>query len=281
MRVQLLRFIGAALLCAVGTITSARAGAQASAVSFDWFDYSGHDTVFDQPLAPGSYRNPILAGFHPDPGVTRVGQRFYLVNSSFSYFPGIPVFASGDLVHWQQIGNVIDRPQELNFDGLSVSRGIFAPTIQYHAGTFYVLCTAVDAGGNFLAVARNPAGPWSDPVWLPQIDGIDPSLFFDEDGSAYVLNNGPPQEQPRYEGHRAIWIQSFDLATRKLVGPRKVLVNGGTDIAKQPIWIEGPHLYKRAGWYYLMCAEGGTSLQHSEVVGLQSRWAVWRCPNRH
>jgi xylan 1,4-beta-xylosidase len=254
------------LTCVVPLLTALSARAQSEPVSFDWFEYTGRDTVFEQPLSPAGFRNPILAGFHPDPSITRAGDRFYLVNSSFTYFPGIPVFESTDLVHWRQIGNVIDRPSELKFDGLSVSRGLFAPSIQFHRGTFYVLNTAVDSGGNFLALASNPAGPWSDPFWLPQLDGIDPSLYFDDDGRTYLLNNGPPQGPPQYDGHRAIWIQEFDLATHKLFGPRKVLVNGGVDFSNKPIWIEGPHLYKREGWYYLMCAEGGTSSQHSEVV---------------
>jgi alpha-N-arabinofuranosidase len=237
---------------------------------FNWFEYTGHDGVFDQPLPAGSYRNPVLAGFYPDPSITRVGDTFYLVNSTFTYFPGIPVFRSDDLVHWQQIGNVIDRLPGFSFDGLGVSRGMFAPTIRFHNGLFYVVCTSVDAGGNFLSVAKDPAGPWSDPIWLTQVDGIDPALFFDEDGKAYLLNNGPPVGLPRYAGQRAIWIQEFDLAARKLVGPRKVLINGGVDFAKHPAWIEGPHMYRREGWYILMCAEGGTSTEHSEVV-LRSR----------
>ena len=254
------------LVClAVAWVTSV--GAQAPPVAhFKWFEYVGHDRVFAAPLPAGSYRNPILAGFYPDPSITRAGDRYYLVNSTFTYFPGIPVFESRDLVHWRQVGNVIDRPSELNFDGLGVSRGIFAPAIAFHSGLFYVTSTAVDSGGNFIAVARNPAGPWSDPIWLPQIDGIDPSLFFDTDGRVYVLNNGLPEGPPQYAGHRAIWIQELDLAARKLVGPRKVLINGGVDFARKPVWIEGPRMYRHDGWYILMCAEGGTSVQHSEVV---------------
>jgi xylan 1,4-beta-xylosidase len=236
-------------------------------VYFKWFQYHARDAVFDQEAPQGTYRNPVLAGFYPDPSITRVGDMYYLVNSTFTYFPGIPVFESRDLVRWRQIGNVIDRPRELNFDGKDVSRGIFAPTIRYHNGLFYLITTAVDSGGNVVFVARNPAGPWSDPFRLPELQGgIDPSLFFDDNGKAYVVNNGLPEGGPKYEGHRAIWIQEFDPAARKLVGPRKVLVNGGVDIAKKPIWIEGPHLYRHEGWYILMCAEGGTSTQHSEVV---------------
>ncbi|MET0890671.1 MAG: glycoside hydrolase family 43 protein, partial [Stenotrophomonas maltophilia] len=221
----------------------------------------------------GHYRNPILAGFHADPSIVRANDRFYLVNSSFTYFPGIPVFESTDLVHWKQIGNVIDRPTQLDFDGLSVSRGIFAPAIEYHDGMFYVVTTAVDSGGNFIATARDPAGPWSDPHWLPSVEGIDPSLFFDEDGAVYLVNNDVPPGPQRYEGHRAIWMQQIDLAAFKPIGPRRVLIDGGVEPAKNPIWIEGPHVFKRDGWYYLSDAEGGTGPQHSQVV-LRSR-KVW------
>lgn len=246
-------------------------------VQFNWFEYSGHDSVFDRPLPLGTFRNPILAGFYPDPSITRAGHTFYLVSSTFTYFPGIPVFSSHDLVHWHAIGNVIDRSGQLSFDGLSVSRGVFAPTIRFHNGVFYVIGTAVDAGGNFLSTAAQPQGPWSDPIWLPQIEGIDPSLFFDDDGKVYVLNNGPPAGPAKYPGHRAIWIQQFDLGARKLVGPRRVLVNGGVDFAKKPLWIEGPHMYRHDGWYLLMCAEGGTGTRHSEVVlRARSPWGPFK-----
>lgn len=235
-------------------------------VTFDWFEYTGRDTVFEKEALAGAYRNPILAGFYPDPSITRAGDKFYLVNSTFAYFPGIPIFESTDLVHWRQIGHVIDRPSQLRFDGLGISRGVFAPTIEYHDGTFYVLNTAVDSGGNFIVTSKDPKGPWSDPVWLPEIDGIDPSLFIDKDGRAYILNNGPPPGPPQYDGHRAIWIQEFNLAKLRLVGPRRVLVDGGVDPSTQPIWIEGPHLYLVDGLYYLVCAEGGTGPNHSQVV---------------
>lgn len=252
------------LLVGFGVLSSA-AHAE-STVAFDWFEYAGRDAVFEQPAPAGTYRNPILAGFYPDPSITRAGDKFYLVNSTFAYFPGIPVFESNDLVHWTQIGHVIDRASQLRFDGLGISRGVFAPTIEYHEGTFYVLNTAVDSGGNFIVTSKDPAGPWSDPIWLPQIDGIDPSLFFDVDGRAYIVNNGPPEGVPQYDGHRAIWIQELDVEEMELVGPRKVLVDGGVDPSTQPIWIEGPHLYLVDGAYYLMCAEGGTGPNHSQVI---------------
>ena len=238
----------------------------AEAVHFQWFEYSGRDAALEAPLQAGQFRNPILAGYYPDPSIARVGETYYLVNSSFAHFPGIPIHESRDLVHWRLVGHALGDPNQLRFDGLGISRDVFAPSIQYHAGTFYIVNTLVDAGGNFYVTARNANGPWSDPVWLQGIDGIDPSFFFDTDGKAYIVNNGPPAYPPLYEGHRAIWMQAFDLASGQPVGPRRVLVDGGTDIAKRPIWIEGPHLYRRMGWYYLMCAEGGTGSGHSEVV---------------
>ncbi|MBV8686538.1 MAG: glycoside hydrolase family 43 protein [Alphaproteobacteria bacterium] len=244
--------------------------ALAAPAEFDWFDYRGSDPDGGTPRA-GEYRNPILQGFYPDPSVTRVGDDYYLVASTFAWFPGIPVFHSRDLVGWTQIGNAIDRPGQLDFARLGLSRGVFAPSIQAHDGVFYILNTCVDCGGNFLVTARNPAGPWSDPVWLPDLEGgIDPALFFDDDGSAWVVNNGPPEGRPLYEGHRAIWLQRFDLASNKTVGPRTLLVNGGVDLSKKPVWIEGPHILKKDGFYYLVCAEGGTAEGHSQVV-LRSR----------
>ena len=235
--------------------------------AFNWFVYEGHDSVYAniKPTAT-EYLNPVLAGFYPDPSITRVGDDYYLVNSTFTYFPGIPIHHSKDLVNWTQIGNVISRPSQLNFDTLGISRGVFAPSISYHDSTFYVLNTCVDCGGNFLATATNPAGPWSDPVWLPEIDGIDPSLFFDDDGKAYIMNNGPPVGKAEYDGHRAIWIQEFETKSNKLVGPRTMLVNGGVDFATKPIWIEGPHMLRKDGHYYLTAAEGGTAEGHSQVV---------------
>jgi xylan 1,4-beta-xylosidase len=248
------------------TFTLASMALAVEPVAFESFTYTGHDSAFEAPLPAGHFRNPILAGYYPDPSICRVGDDFYLINSTFAHFPGIPIFHSRDLVNWTQLGHVIDRPTQLNYDGLGLTRGIFAPAISHHAGTFYIVCTMVDKGGNFLLTATDPAGPWSDPIWL-NFDGIDPSLFFDDDGRAWMVNNGnPPDNKPLYQGHRAIWIQEFDVAGKKLTGPRSIIVNGGADIATKPVWIEGPHLYKRNGWYYLCCAEGGTSTHHSQVI---------------
>jgi len=212
-------------------------------------------------------QNPILPGFYPDPSICRVGTDYYLVNSSFSYFPGVPIFHSTDLIHWKQIGHILNRPSQLNITTQGISEGIYAPAIRYNKGIFYVVTTFVGGNGNFFVTANNPAGPWSDPVLLPAIDGIDPSFFFEENGKAYIVNNGPsPGNKPLYDGHRAIWLQEFDLKTQKLTGERKIVINGGTDLAKKPIWIEGPHIYQKNDYYYLMAAEGGTAENHSEVV---------------
>ncbi|MEO6218222.1 MAG: glycoside hydrolase family 43 protein [Sphingomonas sp.] len=261
-----------AALLALPLLVAAAAGGQAAPVGagpvayFDWFDYRGDDPV-DRAMkaGPDAYRNPILQGFYPDPSILRVGGDYYLVNSSFSYFPGLPIFRSRDLVSWTQIGNAIDRPGQFDFKQIGLSRGIFAPDITYHAGLFYLAGTCVDCGGNFVMTAKSAAGPWSDPHWNP-IDGIDPSLFFDDDGQAWILNNGPPVGKPRYDGHRAIWMQRFDTKTLKPVGERSVIVDGGVRPADKPIWIEGPHLFRKDGLYYLIAAEGGTAENHSQVV---------------
>jgi alpha-N-arabinofuranosidase len=246
--------------------------AAAGEARFDWFELSGRDPAPGL-VGPGEYRNPILTGFYPDPSLTRVGDDYYLVTSTFAYFPGLPIFHSRDLVNWRQIGNAIDRPSQLEFGRLGLSRAVFAPDITWRDGVFYILNTCVDCGENYLLTAKDPAGPWSDPIWIKEVEGIDPSFFFDDDGRTYLLNNGPPEGTPLYDGHRAIWMQEFDLAAMKPVGPRKVLVNGGVDLSTKPIWIEGPHILKKDGWYYLTCAEGGTAEGHSQVV-LRSR-TVW------
>jgi xylan 1,4-beta-xylosidase len=218
--------------------------------------------------------NPILTGFYPDPSVVKVGTDYYLVHSTFSYFPGIPVFHSKDLKNWQQIGNVIDRPEQMDFMGERLTRGLFAPAISYHNGTYYVTCTDIDNDGNFVVTAKNPAGPWSKPVRLPQVRGIDPSLYFDDTGDAYILyNSDAPDNKPLYDGHRTIQMYAFDPVNLKVTGEKKMLVNWGVDISKKPVWIEAPHILKRNGWYYLYAAEGGTSVNHSEVV-LRSK-DVW------
>lgn len=254
------------LLCGSCNISEKKSGPAENYAVFDWFEYNGYDPIYEG-LEPGpdEYLNPILSGFYPDPSIVRVEDDYYLVNSTFSFFPGIPVFHSKDLVNWNQLGHVLDRPSQLALDSLNISQGVFAPAISYYDGLFYLVNTIVNGIGNFVVTASDPAGPWSDPVIL-SIEGIDPSLFFDENGKAYLVNNGVPDGEPLYEGHRAIWLQEFDKDSLRLFGPRKVIINGGVDIRQKPIWIEGPHLYKTNGYYYLCAAEGGTSVDHSQVI---------------
>lgn len=232
-------------------------------VQFTAFSYAGK--AVGAPKAD-EYLNPIIAGFYPDPSICRVGDDYYLVNSAFNYFPGIPIWHSTDLVNWTQIGNVIDRPSQFAMRGGQVSSGTYAPTIRHHNGIFYMVNTLVGGIGNFYVTATNPQGPWSEPVRLPDVGGMDPDIFFDDDGKCYLLSCDEPVGQAQYNGHRTIRLQQFDLDQKKSVGEKTVLVDGGTDISKQPIWCEGPHLYKIKNTYYLMCAQGGTSTDHTEVI---------------
>ncbi|AOF94978.1 glycoside hydrolase family 43 protein [Sphingobium sp. RAC03] len=239
------------------------AAAQAEPARFERFTYDGQ-SIEQVKAGPGEYINPILSGYYPDPTITRVGDDYYLVNSSFAHFPGLPIFKSKDLVNWVQIGNAIDRPSQLDFTGRRTSEAVFAPDISWHDGVFYIVNTCVACRNNFVITATDPAGPWSDPIWLP-FEGIDPSIYWEGD-KAYIVNNRAPDEPPRYDGHRAIWIQEYDWRAGKMVGPSTQLVNGGVDISKKPVWIEGPHIFRKDGYYYLTAAEGGTSVNHSQVV---------------
>lgn len=208
-------------------------------------------------------KNPILSGFYPDPSICAVGEDFYLVNSSFAYFPGLPVFHSRDLAHWEQIGNCMERVSQLPLAGAKHSGGLFAPTIRYHEGTFYVICTNVTHGGNFIVTAQNPAGPWSEPSYLEGADGIDPSLFFDEDGRCYYIGTHPNPAGCQYDGDWYIWVQELDLAAMKLVGE----VHNVWNRAMRGVhWPEGPHLYKKGEYYYILHAEGGTGPEHAVSV---------------
>lgn len=203
-------------------------------------------------------QNPLLKGFYPDPSICRVGEDFYMVTSSFSYFPGVPVFHSKDLCSWEQIGHVLDRPSQLPLDGKSISGGIFAPTIRYHEGVFYMITTNVDHGGNFIVTAEDPAGPWSECHWVADAPGIDPSLFWDEDGKAYMMGTAGFGR----EGF-PIWICEIDLQEFKLIGEKQYVWGGALIGASAP---EAPHLFKRNGYYYLLIAEGGTEHYHAVTI---------------
>jgi xylan 1,4-beta-xylosidase len=213
------------------------------------------------------FNNPILPGFYPDPSICRVGDDFYMVNSSFEYFPGVPIFHSKDLVNWQQIGHVLNRPSQLNLDSVRASGGIFAPTIRYYNGTFYMITTLVGTkeGGNFFVSATSPAGPWSEPKWLPKdAIGIDPSLFFDDDGKVYYTGNKKPLNQAQVTRYRQIWLQELNLETQQFVGDRSIILEEGALHHAENA--EGAHIYKKDGYYYLMISEGGTFDNHAVTI---------------
>lgn len=214
-----------------------------------------------------TFQNPIIPGFYPDPSICRVGDDYYLVTSTFEYFPGVPIFHSRDLVHWQQIGHVLDRPSQLNLDFVPQSYGIFAPTLRYHDGVFYMVTTLADPQRkfhNFIVTATRPEGPYSEPYFLNDAPGIDPSLFFDDDGRAwYTGNRNPMGADHRVSAKREIWLQELDLTTMQLVGEKYVLWDGITRGEEVP---EAPHLYKIDGEYVLLVAEGGTYHDHMVTV---------------
>ena len=195
------------------------------------------------------YKNPIIPGFHPDPSVCRVGDDFYLVTSSFEYFPGVPLYHSKDLINWEQIGHCLTRPSQLPLQKAGVSGGIYAPTIRYHEGTFYMITTNVSDKGNFIVHTKNPRAEWSDPVWLEQ-KGIDPSLYFEGD-KCYLTTNP----------NNTIYLSEINPITGQQLTPAKALWTGTG--GRYP---ESPHLYKKDGWYYLMISEGGTEYGHKVTI---------------
>ena len=207
-------------------------------------------------------KNPILEGFYPDPSICKVEDRYYMVNSTFAFYPGIPVWCSRDLQNWEQVGNVLERPSQLQLGECTHSQGIYAPTIRYHDGMFYLVTTNVGGCGNFLVTAERPEGPWSDPYVL-DADGIDPSLFFEEDGTCYYIGTRERTGGGSYFGDNEIWIQRLNLEKKCLEGESIPVWYG---FMKHAIWPEGPHIYKKDGWYYLLHAEGGTAENHCIAV---------------
>lgn len=202
-----------------------------------------------------------------------------MVTNSSEYYPGIPVYHSRDLVNWKMIAHALNRPSQLNLDSVDSSRGIFAPTIRYHEGVFYVLSTLTGVapeqqGGNFIVTSENPEGLWSEPFWLPEAKGIDPSLFFDDDGKVWYHGNYSP-EPKQWNNHRNLWIQELDLNTMKLTGPSVDIINGFDYYNKGDIdggieagvdFFEAPHIYKREGYYYLLAGHGGTFQNHAVSI---------------
>ena len=213
------------------------------------------------------YKNPVIPGFHPDPSLCRVGEDYYLVTSSFEYFPGVPIFHSKDLVHWRQIGHCLTRPSQLPLQNARCSSGIWAPTIRYHEGVFYMITTNMHTGTNFYVTATDPAGEWSDPVYVDK-GAFDPSLFFDDDGKVYYTR--------RDWGFHGTGQAEIDIKTGKLLTPFQCIARGFCSSDQ-----EGPHLYKINGSYYLMAAEGGTRYGHMETIARsKSPWGPFEpCPH--
>jgi len=217
------------------------------------------------------FTNPVIEGMAPDPSVCRVGDDYYLVTSTFEYFPGVPVYHSKDLIHWRLIGYALSRPSQLPLVRLGRNGGIWAATIRYHDGTFYMVTTNKSEGhGNFFVSTKDPAGEWSEPVTLDQ-GGIDPSLLFDDDGKVYLTTGGSPGCPAR------ICQSEIDIKTGKRLSEIKPLWSGTGGSSP-----EGPHLYKLNGFYYLMIAEGGTEYGHGETIARsRSPWGPFEAYERN
>ena len=220
----------------------------------------------------GFYINPIISGAHPDPSICRVGDDFYIVNSSFEYFPGLPIHHSKDLVNWELIGHGLHREDqcngEMNLVDVQSDGGIHAPTIRYHKGKFYIITTNVYNSGdgkpglmrNFIITAENPSGPWSDPHIIEGAPGIDPDIFFDSNGKVYFIGTHNPGDM-NSNGIGEIWVQELDIKNWILKGERKTVWDGVFGCCT-----EGPHIYKEHGLYYLLVAEGGTGKNHAVMM---------------
>ena len=223
------------------------------------------------------YRNPIIPGFAPDPSICRVDDNYYLINSTFEYFPGIPIYHSRDLINWNLIGNALYTVnQNVNMDSINSSAGIHASTIRYYRELFYIITTNNLNGKmvNFILTSENPEGPWSQPFILQNAPGIDPSLFFDDDGKVWYTGSHVPPD-PEFEGQAEIWMQELNLNQMQLVGEKYFLTRGycgGT-------WAEGPHVYKYNGYYYLMISEGGTLHNHAVTISASKKITGPYIPN--
>jgi alpha-N-arabinofuranosidase len=202
-----------------------------------------------------TYHNPILPGFHPDPSVLRDGEDFYLVNSTFEFFPGVPIYHSRNLVNWELAAYCLSRDSQLPLKGARPSGGIYAPTLRKHDGVYYMTTTNVTGGGNFIVHADAIRGPWSEPVWIKQ-GGIDPSLLW-HDGKCYFCSTG----FDKAAGKQGILLCEIDPLTGEQFTEGRFISYGSG--GKCP---EGPHIYFRDGWFYLMIAEGGTEYGHMETM---------------
>ena len=239
----------------------------------------GHSQI---ELSPKSetfyYTNPIITGMNPDPSICRVGDDYYLITSTFGFYPGIPIYHSKDLVHWKLIGHGIHTPEQLKLrEEKSDQLNIFAATIRYHKGTFYIISTNVGRKANdrnFVITAKDPSGPWSEAYYIKNAPRIDPSLFFDDDGKVYYTGNDAPKN-PTFDKQRNIWMQEIDPKTWELVGDKVIVVDPGNYYKGLALsgkestaltFFEGPHVYKKDDIYYLMISHGGTFWDHAVSI---------------
>ena len=255
---------------------------------FSDFIYEGHDVYYEHhPLKQiDQAYNPILPGWYSDPSLCADGKgNYYIVTSTFGYYPGVPLFHSNDLINWRQTGSILTRPKQHPLDGQSMGKeGIYAASMFYNKfnQTYYLITTNMGRmtlhrkPGTFIVKTKDPEGAWSDPVYLQNMGGIDPSMFFDEDGRAYVLYC--QMHNRDYPGHNSIIMQEYDVENDSVItSTARVIADRGAFPKQQPMCLEGPHLYKINGKYYLLCAEGGTELNHSEVVfRSDSLWGDYR-----
>lgn len=211
------------------------------------------------------YKNPIIPGFYPDPSICRRGEDYYLVTSSFEYFPGVPIFHSRDLINWRKIGHCLTRPSQLPLQDSWASGGIWAPTLRWHKGLFYMTTTNTTGGGHFFVTAKDPAGEWSEPTWVAG-NGFDPSFHFDHDGKVYFH---------WYDHNTGILQAEIDLSSGEFKTEPRIIWSGTG--ARSP---EGPHLYNLFGRYYLLVAEGGTEDGHMiSIARGDTPWGPWEaCP---
>jgi len=218
------------------------------------------------------YRNPILPGFYPDPSICRHGNDYYMVNSSFNYFPILPIWHSTDMIHWEQLGSIIEDDETMPLIPGFLEWGLFAPQISYnpHNNKFYVVCTQVGGAGNFFCTTDDPkSGVWSKPTLLPDVTGIDPSFYWEEDGTAVIVSATSPTiggGTERYIGDGAIIMWDFDWRSGKTTSKGHIVAQSGVHPEEEPKSFEGPHIYKIDGKYFMMAAEGGTELNHSTVL---------------